>query len=134
MDYKEIGLKCGIEIHQQLEGKKLFCNCPTTLREDQPHFTIKRKLRAVAGESGAIDIAAKQEQVRDKLFVYQGYYDTTCLVETDSEPPHELNQDALYTTLQFCKMIDAKVSPALTFTALAPAKKLVLPSDQIILV
>ena len=110
MDYKEIGLKCGIEIHQQLEGKKLFCNCPTTLREDQPHFTIKRKLRAVAGESGAIDIAAKQEQVRDKLFVYQGYHDTTCLVETDSEPPHELNQDALYTTLQFCKMIDAKVS------------------------
>ena len=27
----------------QIEGKKLFCNCPTTIREDTPKFTIKRK-------------------------------------------------------------------------------------------
>ena len=24
LDYKKLGFKCGIEIHQQLEGKKLF--------------------------------------------------------------------------------------------------------------
>ncbi len=111
MDYSKIGLKCGIEIHQQLEGKKLFCNCPTLLREDTPDFTIRRKLRAVAGESGKVDIAAKQEQIRDKTFVYQGYFDTTCLVETDSEPPHEMNKDALYTTLQLSKLVDAHVTP-----------------------
>ena len=28
MDYNKIGFKAGIEIHQQLEGLKLFCNCP----------------------------------------------------------------------------------------------------------
>ncbi|MBU0460064.1 MAG: Glu-tRNA(Gln) amidotransferase subunit GatE, partial [Nanoarchaeota archaeon] len=110
MDPK-IGLKCGLEIHQQLEGKKLFCDCPTQLRDDQPDFEIRRKLRAVAGEHGEIDVAALQEQLKGKEFVYQGYHKTTCLVETDSEPPHALNQDALYTTLQLSKLVEASVSP-----------------------
>jgi len=111
MDYKKLGLKCGIEIHQQLEGKKLFCNCPTKLRDDQHNFEIRRKLRAVAGEHGDIDVAAQQEQLRDKTFIYQGYDDTTCLVETDSEPPHQINEEALYTSLQFCKLVNADISP-----------------------
>src|SRR3989338_1320255 len=97
LDYHHLGLMMGLEIHQQLEGKKLFCNCPTQIRDDQPHFTIHRKLRASAGESGEIDIAAQQEQSRGRSFAYEGYTDTTCLVEADEEPPHELNKDALYT-------------------------------------
>jgi glutamyl-tRNA(Gln) amidotransferase subunit E len=111
MDYEKIGLKSGIEIHQQLEGKKLFCNCPTLLKDDKPDFELRRKLRASAGESGKIDIAAKQEQIRNKTFVYQGYHDTTCLVECDEEPPHAMNQDALYTCLQLSKLVNANVSP-----------------------
>ncbi|MBU0470818.1 MAG: Glu-tRNA(Gln) amidotransferase subunit GatE [Nanoarchaeota archaeon] len=111
MPNQKLRLKCGIEIHQQLEGRKLFCSCPTLLRDDKPDFEIRRKLRATAGESGEIDVAAKQEQLRDKTFVYQGYYETTCLVETDSEPPHEINKDALYTSLQFSKIVKAAVSP-----------------------
>ena len=107
--HKKLGLKCGIEIHQQLEGKKLFCSCPTLLRDDEPHFTIRRKLRASAGESGKVDVAAAQEQSLNKTFIYQGYHDTTCLVETDSEPPHAINEEALYTTLQFCKMVKASL-------------------------
>ena len=110
MSYKKLGLKCGIEIHQQLDGKKLFCNCPTLIRDDKPDFSIKRKLRAVAGEHGKIDVAAMQEQLRNKNFVYQGYEDTICLVETDSEPPHAINQDSLYTSLQFCKLANSNVS------------------------
>jgi len=105
------GLKCGIEIHQQLEGKKLFCSCPTKLRDDAPHFTICRKIRAVAGEGGIVDIAAHQEQGKDKTFCYEGYHDTTCLVETDSEPPHEVNPEALYTSLQFSTLVNATISP-----------------------
>ena len=115
MDYKKIGLKSGIEVHQQLQGKKLFCNCPTQLRDDTPDFEIKRKLRAAAGEEGKVDVAAQQEHLRNKSFIYQGYTDSTCLVETDSEPPHKLNQDALYTTLQFCKLIKANISPVVQF-------------------
>lgn len=111
MSLEKLGLKCGIEIHQQLEGKKLFCNCPTSMRDDPPHFQILRTLRASAGESGEIDIAAKQEQLKQKQFIYQGYHDTTCLVETDSEPPHPLNQDALYTVLQFSKLVQSDIIP-----------------------
>ena len=113
MTYEKLGLKCGIEIHQQLEGKKLFCNCPTKLRDDQPHFTIERKQRASAGEEGKIDVAAQQEQTRDKTFIYEGYKDTNCLVECDEEPPHEINSDALHTSLQFCKLVEADVSPVI---------------------
>lgn len=110
-EWSKMGLKCGIEIHQQLEGKKLFCSCPTLLRDDEPHFTIKRKIRASAGESGVVDVASRQEQAKDKTFLYQGYYDTTCLVEADCEPPHEINKDALYTVLQFCKLVNSRVNP-----------------------
>lgn len=115
MDYKALGLKCGIEIHQQLEGKKLFCQCPTTLRDDTPDFTIHRKIRASAGESGTVDVAAAQEHARSRTFIYEGYNDTTCLVETDSEPPHELNQDALYTTLQFSQLVQAETTSIVQF-------------------
>ena len=32
-------IKVGIEIHQQLDTSgKLFCSCPTVLREEEPHF------------------------------------------------------------------------------------------------
>ncbi len=111
MNCQELGLKCGIEIHQQLEGRKLFCSCPTQLRDDQPHFTLRRKLRAAAGEHGEVDIAAQLEQQKERTIVYQGYTDTTCLVETDSEPPHALNSEALYTVLQFCALVNAEVIP-----------------------
>ena len=58
IDTKQLGLKCGIEIHSQLEGKKLFCSCPTMIRDDKTHFSIMRKLHATAGEQGRIDVAA----------------------------------------------------------------------------
>ncbi|MBI1968310.1 Glu-tRNA(Gln) amidotransferase subunit GatE [Candidatus Woesearchaeota archaeon] len=109
MTVKDAGLRCGIEIHQQLEGQKLFCGCPTLLREEEPDFTIKRQLRAVAGEAGEVDVAARQEQQKGKTFLYEGYADTTCLVETDEEPPHEMNKAALQTALQFCTIVQADV-------------------------
>ena len=43
MDYKKIGLISGIEIHQQLEGTKLFCDCPTTIREDKPDIEHEKQ-------------------------------------------------------------------------------------------
>ncbi len=109
LDYKQLGFKCGIECHQELEGRKLFCNCPTELRQEKPHYTIKRNLRAVAGESGKIDIAAAEEMAKGKDFYYQGYYDTNCLVELDEMPPHKMNSEALKVTLQVCKMLKSRI-------------------------
>jgi len=109
LDYKKLGLRCGIEIHQQLDTKKLFCDCPSIIRDDKPDFEVKRQLRAVIGESGEIDEAALHEQRKRKDHIYQGYTDTTCLVELDEEPPHVMNKDALNIVLQVCKMINAKI-------------------------
>jgi glutamyl-tRNA(Gln) amidotransferase subunit E len=79
IDFENLGLKCGLEIHQQLDTRKLFCNCPSLLRKDEPDFKVKRKLHIVAGESGEVDIAAVHEASLEKEFTYEGY-DTTCLV------------------------------------------------------
>lgn len=108
---QNLGLRVGLEIHQQLEGKKLFCNCPTLLRDDQPDFTVERQLRASAGEGGKIDVAAQEEQAKGKHFVYEGYHDSTCLVELDEEPPHEMNKESLHTALQFSLLANATISP-----------------------
>jgi Glu-tRNA(Gln) amidotransferase subunit E-like FAD-binding protein len=108
IDYQKLKLKCGLEIHQQLDTKKLFCDCPSILRRDEPDFEIKRKLHVVAGESGNVDVAAEYQASLNKDFVYQGY-DTTCLVELDEEPPHEINQEALKIALQISILLHAKI-------------------------
>jgi Glu-tRNA(Gln) amidotransferase subunit E-like FAD-binding protein len=109
IDYKKLGFRCGIEIHQQLAGKKLFCNCDAIIRRDEPDFTIERELRAAAGETGEVDQAAAYEQKKAKKFIYQGYEDTTCLVEADDDPPHPINQDALKTALQVAKALNMAI-------------------------
>lgn len=111
IDYHELGLKCGLEIHQQLNTKKLFCDCPSILRSEEPDFIIKRRLHAVAGESGEVDIAAKYQASLNKSFVYQGYDDTTCLVELDESPPREINLDALKIATQVASLLNCKMIP-----------------------
>ncbi|MFA5174104.1 MAG: Glu-tRNA(Gln) amidotransferase subunit GatE [Candidatus Pacearchaeota archaeon] len=103
-------IKCGIEIHQQLDSHKLFCNCPSLLRNDNPEFEVKRKLHAVAGESGEIDIAAKHEASFDREFIYQGY-DTTCLLELDESPPYLINQEALQIALHIALLLNCEIFP-----------------------
>ncbi len=110
LDYEKLKFKAGLEIHQQLDadGKKLFCNCPALLRKDEPDFLISRKLHAVAGESGEVDVAAQHEIKKDKEFFYQGY-DTTCLVELDEEPPKEINKSALKIVVQIALLLNCKI-------------------------
>lgn len=110
LDYKEIELKCGLEIHQQLDTSKLFCNCPSILRQDEPKFKVKRELHAVAGEFGGVDEAAIYEVGKEKEFLYEGY-ETTCLVELDEEPPHLINKEALEIALQISLLLNAKIFP-----------------------
>ena len=46
VDFKELGFKCGLEIHQQLDtDRKLFCRCPPTYRNDPAHYEIIRHMR-----------------------------------------------------------------------------------------
>ena len=110
LDYNKIGLKCGLEIHQQLDTTKLFCSCPSILRKEEPDFIVRRKLHAVAGEEGKVDVSAAYEASQEKKFEYQGY-DTTCLVELDEEPPHTLNKDALQTAIHIALLLNAQIIP-----------------------
>ncbi len=111
LDYESLGFKAGLEVHQQLDTKKLFCSCPSLLRQDEPDFIVKRKLHVVAGESGEVDVAARHEAEKEKEFSYEGYNDTTCLIELDEEPPHEINPDALKIALQIAIFLNAKIFP-----------------------
>ncbi|MEN9626559.1 MAG: hypothetical protein RL557_887 [archaeon] len=110
MAEKNVTIKSGLEIHQQLDTHKLFCHCPSVLRNDEPAFEVRRKLHAVAGESGEVDKAAQHEASRDKEFSYQ-VYDTTCLVELDEEPPHVINEEALQIALHVSLLLHCEILP-----------------------
>ncbi len=105
------GLKVGLEIHQQVAGKKLFCNCPAELAKDeeQPNLVVKRILRAVAGETGELDIAAAHEQKKQKYFLYNSYDAYNCLVDIDEEPPQPINKEALETALIVAQLLHAHI-------------------------
>ncbi len=109
LDYKTLGVKIGLEIHQQIDSHKLFCSCPSSVRDDEPDVIVTRKLRASAGETGKIDVAAEYEMRKDRHFVYQAYNSSTCAVELDEEPIHSLNSDALQVVLQAAKVMGANV-------------------------
>jgi glutamyl-tRNA(Gln) amidotransferase subunit E len=114
MDSDAPGLTAGIEIHQQLDTEeKLFCKCPTTLRDTAEHSgEFFRYLRATESELGEIDRAAQEEMKRDRKFVYYTY-DTTCLVENDEEPPAPVNAEALDLCLTIAKMFSMSQVPQL---------------------
>ena len=109
INYKKLGLKVGIEIHQRLATKKkLFCNCGAELKESKSVFTFKRRLRPTTSEIGEIDKAAFQEFVRNREFVYH-VYSNNCSIETDSDFPYEINKEALEIALQLAKLLKMQI-------------------------
>ncbi|HIP17086.1 MAG TPA: Glu-tRNA(Gln) amidotransferase subunit GatE [Methanothermococcus okinawensis] len=110
LNYEKLGLKVGLEIHQQLNTKrKLFCNCPTIIRDDRPHGEIKRLLRTSQSEMGEIDKAALMEWKKNKFYIYQYYNDSNCLVELDEEPPHPPSKEALEIGIQVSLLMNMNI-------------------------
>ncbi|MCX6672540.1 MAG: Glu-tRNA(Gln) amidotransferase subunit GatE [Methanothrix sp.] len=110
LDYRALGLICGIEIHQQLDtARKLFCGCPTKHREvEESNFEFFRYLRPSRSELGEIDRAALEEVLVSRKFHYKSY-DSTCLVEADEEPPREINAEALEISLVIARLLNMKI-------------------------
>ncbi|MFX1302745.1 MAG: Glu-tRNA(Gln) amidotransferase subunit GatE [Promethearchaeota archaeon] len=110
-DYEKLGLKCGLEIHQQLDTeKKLFCRCPAKLQGTrEPDFTIRRKMRPVLGEMGTFDKAMLTEYEKGMGIIYEGYNDVVCTYELDDTPPFSCNLDARIIALQIAMLLNANI-------------------------
>ncbi len=110
MDYDKLGLKMGLEVHQQLNTeKKLFCPCKCELTDKKPDYTLLRFLRPTQSELGKIDRAAFEESRRKLKFMYESYDHETCLVEADDEPPHPLNMEALEIALIIASLLNMNI-------------------------
>jgi len=109
INYEKIGLKVGLEIHQQLNtSAKLFCNCKPELFKEEPEITFLRRLRPTQSELGQIDPAAYFEFQKGVKILYEANRATSCLVEMDEEPPHPLNMEAVETVLIAAMIMEAK--------------------------
>jgi glutamyl-tRNA(Gln) amidotransferase subunit E len=101
-DYKKLGLRCGIEIHQQLKTKsKLFCRCPNEMQGTRdPEFKFIRSFRPVLGETGKFDQAMLLEFKKENFIEYEGFHDKNCSYEMDETPPFACDPEAFRIALE----------------------------------
>ena len=109
LNYKELQLKIGLEIHRQIETHKLFCNCESLLTDKQPQHVIKRYLHDVSSETGEKDTVAAYEKAKQRYALYEIMDDSSCAVETDEEPILEINRDALDAVLEVALMLHCTI-------------------------
>ena len=109
-NYVELGLKSGLEIHQQLTTKKkLFCRCPAGHYSEKYDAEILRHMRPTLSELGEYDGTALMEFKTNKEIVYQLNKDTVCTYEMDDAPPFELNEEALDIALEITLLLNCNI-------------------------
>ena len=122
---KDVGVKVGLEIHQQLAtNKKLFCNC-NPIESDEYSIKFQRKLRASKSELGEFDPAALFESTKSKTIMYYANDESSCLVEQDEEPPHELDEDARKISLIISSALKSNI-----FSEIYPMRKTVIDGSN----
>ena len=122
---KDLGVKVGLEIHQQLAtNKKLFCNCKP-IESDEYTIKFQRKLRASKSELGEFDPAALFESTKSKTIMYYANPESSCLVEQDEEPPHELDNDARKIALIISSILKSNI-----FSEIYPMRKTVIDGSN----
>lgn len=106
-DYDLVGLKCGLEIHQQiLTRRKLFCRCPAGLYSRRVDAEILRHMRPTLSELGEYDGTALMEFKTKKEIIYQLNQESVCTYEMDDAPPFEIDPEAVKIALEISLMLD----------------------------
>ncbi|MCK4637075.1 MAG: Glu-tRNA(Gln) amidotransferase subunit GatE, partial [Methanomicrobia archaeon] len=106
-------MKVGLEVHAQLDTKKLFCSCNTDLG-DTPNKNIERKLHVTVSELEEVDRAAFEEELKNKKHSYEAF-DNSCLVYLDEEPPHKPDEEAIETSLKIALLLKADIVDQIYF-------------------
>lgn len=109
-DYRRIGFKSGLEVHQQLDTEsKLFCRCPAGIYHEDNDYDAEviRHMRPTLSELGEYDGTALMEFKTRKEIVYRINNDNACTYEVDDTPPFPIDREALDIALEIsllCKL------------------------------
>ncbi len=105
-DYANIGLKVGLEVHQQLlTQRKLFCRCPAGRYSDTYDAEILRHMRPTLSELGEYDGTALMEKKTRKNIYYRIHRETVCTYEMDDTPPFFMDDNALEIGLEIALLL-----------------------------
>jgi len=104
--YDEIGMRSGVEIHQQLlTERKLFCRCLAGRYSNQVDAEVLRHMRPTLSELGEYDGTALMEFKTRKEIVYQLNKETVCTYEMDDTPPFMIDEQALDIALEITLLL-----------------------------
>jgi glutamyl-tRNA(Gln) amidotransferase subunit E len=109
-DYRTIGFKSGLEVHQQLlTEKKLFCRCPAGKYSEDFHAEILRHMRPTLSERGEYDGTDLIEFKTKKEIIYRINRATVCTYEMDDTPPFLMNDQALDIAIEIGLLMDSNI-------------------------
>ena len=104
--YDEIGMRSGVEIHQQLlTDSKLFCRCRAGRYSKRVDAEVLRHMRPTLSELGEYDGTALMEFKTRKEIVYQLNKETVCTYEMDDTPPFMIDDQALDIALELTMLL-----------------------------
>ena len=110
LDYKKIGLRVGLEVHQQLDTqRKLFCHCPAGVYTTSHDGAVLRHMRPTLSELGEYDGTALMEFKTKKNVVYLLHKSNVCTYEMDDTPPFPVNQEAIDVAIEQCLMLGCDI-------------------------
>jgi len=110
VDYQEIGLIAGLEVHQQLlTPHKLFCRCPAGRYTQTHDAEVLRHMRPTLSELGVYDGTALMELKTRKHIVYLLSSECVCTYEMDDTPPFLVDQQALDIAVEQCLMLGCDI-------------------------